>query len=132
MQEWRIDATKFQLQLGELANTIAYKVQREGLPIIGSSMAVEDIYILVRQAQRSYDLFFYLNAEENRAQPAWRAYYTITALPAIRSMIDCLYNITVMLEDLKVKPAEFRSSGYRLALEALEEDELKYKQPSRP
>jgi hypothetical protein len=127
MQRWRIDATKFQKQLGELANTIAYKVQREGLPIIGSPMAVEDIYILIRQAQRSYDLFFYLNAEEHRAQPSWSAYYTIAALPAIRSMIDCLYNITAMLEDLQIKPVEFRSSGYRLALEALEEDERKYK-----
>src|SRR3977135_827559 len=98
MEIWRIDATKFQQQLGELATTIAYKVQREGLPVLGSVMAVEDIYILIRQAQRSYDLFFYLNAEEHRVLPGWRAYYTIAALPAIRSMIDCPYNITVMLQ----------------------------------
>jgi len=125
VDEWHIDATKFQNQLGELATTIAYKVQREGIRVIGSRTAVEDIYILVRQAQRAYDLFFYLNAEEHRKEHSWHAYYTFVALPVVRSMIDCLYNITTMLED-PCKPAEFRRSGYRMALEALEEDERKY------
>jgi len=60
-----------------------------------------------------------------RHQP-WRAYYTFVALPLVRSIIDCLYNITVMLDDPRTKPAEFRRSGYRLALEALQEDETKY------
>src|SRR5579864_3901064 len=126
MEVWHIDATKFQTQLGELATTIAYKVQREGIQRIGSRTATEDIYVLLRQAQRTYDLFFYLNAEEHRKEPFWFAYYTFAALPAIRSMIDCLYNITVMLDDPSDKPAEFRKSGYKMALEAIEEDERKY------
>jgi hypothetical protein len=126
MPEWHIDATKFQNQLGDLATTIAYKVQREGIQLIGSRTAVEDIYILVRQAQRTYDLFFYLNAEEHRKEPSWRAYYTFAALPLVRSMIDYLYNITAMLEDPGNKPAEFRMSGYKMALDALGEDEQKY------
>jgi len=122
---WHIDATKFQTQLGELATTVAYKVQREGIKSVGR-MAAEDIYVLVRQAQRAYDLFFYLNAEEHRKEPFWRAYYTFSALPVIRSMIDCLYNITAMLDDPDNRPAEFRKSGYRMATEALDEDERKY------
>jgi hypothetical protein len=126
MERWHIDATKFQTQLGELATTIAYKVQREGVHLIGSRTATEDIYILVRQAQRAYDLFFYLNAEEHRKEPSWHAYYTFAVLPVVRSMIDCFYNITVMLDDPSNKPAEFRRSGYRMAIMALEEDKLKY------
>jgi hypothetical protein len=125
MAGFDLDATKFQNQLGELATTLAYKVQREGIALIGRS-ATEDIYVLVRQAQRTYDLFFYLNADEHRKEPSWRAYYTFVALPLIRSMIDCLYNITVMLDDPKNKPSEFRRSGYRMALLALDEDERKY------
>lgn len=132
MADWNIDATKFQRQLGELATTLAYKVQREGFPRIRSRMATEDIYVLVRQAQRTYDLFFYLNAEEHRKEPFWHAYYTFVALPLIRSMIDCLYNITLMLDDPGNKPAEFRKSGYRMALEALEEDEQKYANSADP
>lgn len=126
MAQWTLDATKFQPQLGELAATIALKVQREGLPSIGSVMAVEDIYVLLRQTQRTCDLLFYLNADEHRAAPAWRSIYTIVALPLIRSMIDCLYNITVMLEYPATKPYQFRKSGYKMAFEALEEDKAKY------
>jgi hypothetical protein len=132
MAEWVLDATKFQTQLGELTTTVALKVQREGLPAIRSVMAVEDIYVLVRQAQRTCALFFYLNADENRAGPHWNAIYTIVALPLIRSMIDCLYNITVMLEFPNTKPAQFRRSGYRMAFEALEEDRAKYGGNSDP
>src|SRR5450759_532958 len=132
MDVWHIDAAKFQNQLSELAATIAYKVQREGVQLIGSRTATEDIYILVRQAQRAYDLFFYLNAEEHRKEPSWRAYYTFAVLPVVRSMIASLYNITVMLDDPRNKPAEFRKSGYRMAIEALEEDELKYSKNPDP
>ena len=69
MAEWSVDASKFQNQLGELTATIALKVQREGPQIIGSSMATADIYVLVRQAQRINDLFFYLNADEHSEGP---------------------------------------------------------------
>jgi len=126
MDVWHVDATKFQNQLGELATTIAYKVQREGAHMLGSPIAATDIYVLLRQAQRTYDLFFYLNAEEHRKQHSWRAYYTFVAFPSIRSMIDVLYNITAMLDDPRNKPAEFRKSGYKMALDALDEDERKY------
>jgi len=126
MAEWTLDASTFQRQLGELTTTIALKVHREGIQVIHSRTAIEDIYVLVRQAQRTSALFFYLNADEHREGPHWDAIYTIVALPLIRSMIDCLYNITAMLEDPRSKPAEFRKSGYRMALEALEEDKLKY------
>lgn len=126
MAQWTVDASKFQNQLGELTTTVALKVQREGIGRIGSRIAVEDVYVLVRQAQRTCDLFFYLNADEHRESPHWRAIYTIVSLPLIRSMIDCLYNITAMLDDPRNKPAEFRKSGYRMAIEALEEDKCKY------
>jgi hypothetical protein len=42
--EWKIDAAKFQNQLGELTTTIAYKVQREGGDLIRSRTAAGDIY----------------------------------------------------------------------------------------
>jgi hypothetical protein len=125
---YEIDATKFQRQLAELASTIAFKVQREGPKMIsGHPSLFEDIYVLLRQAQRTYDLFFYLNADETREKDCnWRLHYSIVALPLVRCMIDCLYNITALLEDPKSKGAEFRRSGYKMALSALEEDQQKY------
>ena len=89
----------FQKPLTDLASTMALKVRREGIRTIGSRMPVEDMYVLIRQAQKTCGLFFYLNADEHREGPHWRAIYTIVALPLIRSMIDCRYNITSMLED---------------------------------
>jgi hypothetical protein len=125
---YEIDARQFQQQLGELATTIALKVQREGPQLLpGCNTFFEDVYVLLRQAQRTYDLFFYLNADEKREQDChWRPHYSIVALPLVRCMIDCLYNITAMLEDPTIKAADFRRSGYRLALKALEEDEQRY------
>jgi hypothetical protein len=122
----RLDASTFQTQLASLATTIAYKVQREGPSARSLPPAVAtDIYVLLKQSLRTYDLFCYLNADELKGEYLWKPVYTVVALPLIRSMIDCLYNITVMLESPREKGLDFRRSGYRHALIALEEDEGK-------
>jgi hypothetical protein len=36
---------------------------------MGSRMGIEDIYVLVRQAQRTVGLFFYRNADEHWEGP---------------------------------------------------------------
>lgn len=41
-------------------------------------------------------------------------------------MIDCLYNITAILQNPSVKAYEFRASGYKLTLQALDADEQRY------
>jgi hypothetical protein len=126
--EYHLDAATFQKPLGELANTIALKVQREGrkhLPV--PSFVTADIYVLIRQAHQTYDLFFFLNADERRQQDIhWKVAYSAVTLPLIRCMIDCLYNITVILDNPGVKGFQFRESGYRQTLEALNADEQRY------
>jgi hypothetical protein len=52
--------------------------------------------------------------------------YTAAMLPLVRSMIDCLYNITAILKDPGSNGYLFRKSGYRLLLRALESDEKRY------
>jgi hypothetical protein len=67
--EWRIDAKTFQGPLDELADTIAYKIQREGaLPkySLKPVFVVADIYYLLRQAHRTFDLFCFMNADERK------------------------------------------------------------------
>ncbi len=123
-----LDASTFQQQLGELANTLALKVEREGPRRIPTPTFVSvDIFVLLRQASHTYDLFFFLNADERRHKDVqWRAAYSVASLPLIRCMIDCLYNITAILENPGVKAYQFRESGYRRALEALDADEQRY------
>ncbi len=87
----------------------------------------EDLYILVRQAICTYGLFFYVNADERRQDdPYFRGVYSILLLPLIRNVIDCLYNITSILQDPAGTGAWFRKSGYKRELADLEEDRQRY------
>ena len=122
-----LDGRAFQQQLADLANTLALKVQREGpksipVPVFLSA----DIFVLLRQSLHTYDLFFYLNADEKRHKEAgWRVAYGAVVLPLIRCMIDCLYNITAILDN-PARAYDFRKSGYKKALTALDADEKRY------
>src|SRR6266852_8985413 len=123
-----LDARTFQKPLSDLTETIALKVQREGAGRgLKPDFVVVDIYFLLRQAQQICDLFFFVNADERRKKDVdWRAAYSVVSLPLIRTMIDCLYNVTAILWDPGVKRYQFRGSGYKLTLEALDADERRY------
>ena len=83
--------------------------------------------MLIRQAMCTYDPLFYLDADERRETDCyWRTAYSVVTLPLIRNMIDCLYNITAILQDPGVNGTWFRKSGFRKALKALQEDETRY------
>lgn len=123
-----LDARTFQHKLEKLATTIAFKVQREG-PQHGlkPNYVAPDIYFLLRQSQHTYNVFFFMNADERRQKDCdWRVAYSAVILPLIRTMIDCLYNITAILQDPGLKGCEFRASGYRLVLQALDDDQARY------
>jgi hypothetical protein len=125
--ESTIDAATFQKPLVELAEVLAQKVRREAPKLIAPNFVSSDIHVLIRQAMYTYNLLFYLNADERReTDPYWRNAYTIISLPLIRNMIDCLYNITAILQDPGVNGPWFRKSGFRKALKSLDEDESKY------
>lgn len=123
-----MDAKTFQKPLAELANTLALKVEREGHEKLPQpDFVVVDIYMMLRQAHQTYDLFFYLNADERRKHDCyWKVSYSAVLLPLIRSVIDCLYNITTILHEPGLKGYQFRASGYKLALDAIEIDGRRY------
>src|SRR5579864_6706830 len=124
-----IDAGKFQKQLIQLAETVAQKVKREApslLPGVPAFVSF-DLYILTRQAMHTYDLFFYLNADERREKDCyWRPAYSVVTLPLIRNMIDCLYNITSILQDPANNGVRFRRYGYKKLLMGFDEDQARY------
>jgi hypothetical protein len=123
-----LDAGTFQDQLGQLAEVLAQKVLREAPKMLDAPDYVPvDMHVLIRQAIYTYALLFYLNADERRTKDChWKLAYSVVALPLVRSMIDCLYNITTILQDPKFYGPWFRKSGFRKALRALEEDENNY------
>lgn len=125
--EYHIDASTFQKPLGRLAEVIAQKVKREAPKLLVPPWVAVDLHVLVRQAMSTYDLLFYLNADERRETDSyWRITYGIVTLPLIRNMIDCLFNMTLILQNPSVNGPWFRKSGFRKALAAFQEDEDRY------
>src|SRR5438552_3163562 len=124
-----LDASTFQRKLETLAEVHAQKLRREAPVRLGATPGYVslDLHVLLRQMIYTYNLFFYLNADERvRSDSDYRKQYSVVILPLIRSMIDCFYNITAILQNPAVKGAEFRSSGYKAKLTALDEDVAKY------
>src|SRR5260370_8888654 len=121
-------ASTFREKLDKLTDTIAYKVQREGNERGLKPDSVADcIYHQLRLTSQIYSLFFYLNADKRRKEDCdWRAGFSAVILPLIRTMIDCLYNVTAILQDPPFYGRWFRLSGYRRFLEALDADEKRY------
>jgi len=124
----RIDAKTFQEPLAKLAEVMAQKVKREGARRLEApDFVADDMFTIVRQALATYHLLFYLNADERRAQDCyWNNTYGVVAAPLVRSMIDCLYNITAILEDPR-KGVWYRKSGLKKRLADIEEDERSYR-----
>jgi hypothetical protein len=96
-----VDAETFQRQLGELAETMAQKIQREAPNLLPAPGYVcVDMFVMLRQALFTYSLLFYLSADKRRKNdPFRRNEYSMIASQTVRSMIDCLYNITFILEN---------------------------------
>lgn len=124
-----IDATTFQRQLETLAEVLAQKLRREAPKLLGATPGYVslDLHVMLRQMIYTYNLFFYLNADERTEKDHhYRKQYSIVMLPLIRNMIDGFYNITSILQNPAVKGPEFRKSGYKAKLAALDEDTAKY------
>ena len=96
----RIDAKTFQDALGEVAATMVQKVFREGRQhIAGPPYVGEDIATLIRYGASVYNLLNYLNADERRKEDCyWYVRYGVTGMSLVQSLIDCLYNVTAILE----------------------------------
>jgi hypothetical protein len=124
----RVEAKSFQEPLAWLAETIFEKVFREGVSCVGWPQYVsDDISMMLRYSRSIYNLLFYLNADERRTNDlGWRMHYGVTAMSMVRSLIDCLYNVTAILEDPVGKGAAYRKSGIKRTLDDLEADRQAY------
>ena len=124
----RINANTFQEPLAKLAETIAQKVWREAAQRWNAPQYVaEDVFTMMRQALATYNLLFYLNADERREQDCyWNNKYGVVAAPLVRSMIDCLYNVTAILDNPTKNGPAYRMSGLKKRLLDIEDDQANY------
>jgi hypothetical protein len=117
----RVDAKSFQEPLALLAETMVQQVFREGQSHCGMPGNMhDDITMMLRYALSIYRLLFYLNADVRRQKDTdWHVEYGVSAMPLIRSLIDCLYNITLFLDN-PAKAAEYRKCGLKKVLGGLD------------
>ena len=57
-----------------------------------------------------------------RGDPDWHVQYGVPAMSLVRSLIDCLYNVTAILESPADAGPAYRKSGIKKMLKDLEED----------
>src|ERR1051326_1339683 len=82
---------------------------------------------MVRYSVSIYRLLFYLNADVRRQTDTdWNERYGVTAMQLVRSLIDCLYNITRILNNPGELGPAYRKSGLRKILEELNEIAERY------
>jgi len=125
----KVDARSFQEPLAKLADTLVQKVFREGSDHLRAPAFVgEDIAIMIRHALSTYRLLFYLNADERRTNDCdWRVTYGVAAMPLVRSLIDCLYNVTAILQNPTERGGAYHKSGIKKTLIDLDEDYQRYR-----
>ena len=124
----RVDAKTFQHTLGKLGEALVQQVFREGDTHAGLPRNVcDDIAMMLRYSLSVYHLLFYLNADVRRREDTdWRIDYGVTAMFLVRSLIDCLYNITAILDAPREAGPAYRKSGMQKILKDLDEDQAKY------
>lgn len=121
-----IDASKFSVQLAELATTLALRVEREGHLTLPNLPVSSDVGMILRQLSETYNLLRFINGEQTRlANSAYRPAYSFVCLPLVRTMIDGFYNVTSLLEDPS-RSRQFRISGMYRIRESLKSDETRH------
>ena len=123
-----IDASTYQHLIGRLSETMAQKVLREGnKQILGPPTFHPDIFISIRQAQNTYNFLHWVHSDVMRAAVGWRDTYTVACQPLVRSLMDNLYTITLLLRDPYARGRQFRASGIRKSFLLVAAEETRYK-----
>jgi hypothetical protein len=127
-QPVHINFETIQRPLRELSETIAQKMYREAPSLLtGPQYVGPTLFTLIRQAMYTCDLLFYLHADERRESDCyWKPAYTFVSAPLIRSVIDCLFNVTLILQNSSANGPAYCLSGFKKELRDLDEDEQKY------
>jgi len=122
-----IDASTFQKPLAELALTMSLKVEREGTPHLAAPVYVAiDLGVLLRVSNQTLNLLWFLNANDRRDDAGFQPIYCVAASPLVRTLIDNLYNITLILRAPAQYGLAYRLSGIKKEQLDLNEDEVRY------
>src|SRR5438128_4138328 len=116
MEHKTLQMGEIQEKLDLLAVATANKIEREWpiryrhLPFAQGFFA-----LTLKLARHTYRTVFYLCADQRLTEYDWRWEYTL-CLPSVnRTLLDLLFNVVFMLEDIESRSAWYHQSGWREA-----------------
>jgi hypothetical protein len=117
---WQLDMSLVQVKLDTLAEALVNKIEREWPTHLARlPFALGFFGLTVRLARITYRTVCYLCADQRLTEHDWRWYYTL-CLPALnRTIVDGVFNVIFMLEDLENRSLWYHKSGWKEAEQQL-------------
>ena len=116
ISEWHLDMSLVQDKLDTLALALANKVEREWPSRLRHLPFAQGFFgLTVRLSRISYRTVCYLCADLRLKETEWRWYYTLCVPTLNRAILDAIFNVMFMLEDIEKRSEWYQKSGWREA-----------------
>ncbi len=110
----RVDASKFQGELEALANTMIERLKDEWPSNLGHLHFAQGFFIrTLRYVRYVFRVVCRMFSDERRADPQWR-WEEVLVFPSLnRTILDALFNVVFMLENIEERSSWYHKSGWR-------------------
>ncbi len=122
-----IDFSIFQPKFDSICRKLIHKIEREWSKNLGHLVMARGFFLVtLKAAHNTFETVCYLCADVRIKQADWRWRY-ILVLPTLnRTILDSVFNVMFMLEDLPTRSQWFHESGWRDAKRELDEQRKEY------
>jgi len=101
-----------------LLKGMTLKLEREFPPNLASTGAREFFWLTFRVALNTYNTLVYICADK-QPDPFRKLEFTISCPPLVRTLVDSLFNVVFVLEDIEPRTVWYYKSGWREIQERL-------------
>src|SRR5436309_10006130 len=119
---------KVQSKLDRLLLALANKLEREKLPptIVAPAPARAFLTVNVQLARYTFRTICYVCADKRLKEHDWKWEYTLILPPLNRTILDSVFSVVFMLEDVGARSRWYHESGFREAREELDRYRKQY------
>lgn len=120
-----LDLKNFQPAFDQLLEDCIHKLKGP-MPQMPTVMAHGFFVINVQMSRNAWRTIAYLTANSRNSEPDWMWDYILIVPPISRTVLDSLFSVIFMLEDLPRRSEWFHKSGWRESKEQLEREKAAY------
>jgi hypothetical protein len=123
-----LDMGKVQSKLDRLLLALGNKLEREQLPpaIVAPAPARAFLLVHVQLARSTFRAICYVCADKRLKEYDWRWEHTLILPPLNRTILDSVFSVVFMLEDVGSRWRWYHESGFREASEELDRYKEQY------